>query len=349
MKPALTKSELLAQIEASRRQLDRTLFYFEKDPGGAFVPSQRFRYTASQAMAPGVVGNWSLYQVLSQVRSAEQAFLNRRSTGEIGAGGFSPLGIASSPGVLGGPFDALPVQSLAEFLPQYRDSYQQLRTYLGGMHEEALFAPQPTLLVEELLEASLRQYVWAKGNIQRWRKESRQAEMTRAALLDRIGGERRRLESTLAGLSPEQMELPGVIGRWSVKDILAHLAAWEALFCGWYQAGLRGETPELPAPGFTWREMDALNEQIYQQHCAQPLAEVQAWFSVSHQRLLEEVAEIPEEVLFSKPLYAWQGKYRLVTYVLANSAQHDHWAEGHIRNWLKRKRVSQYGKSTDLQ
>jgi hypothetical protein len=343
MKPPADKAGLLEQIETSRRQLDRTLFYFEKEPGGAFVPSQCFRYTERQALAPGVVGSWSLYQVLAQVRAAEQAFLNRRNAALIGSGGVSPLGIGSPPGVLGGLFGAPPVQSLEVFLPQYRDSYQQLRSYLNGLVEEALFAPQPTALVEELLEASLRRYDWAKANIQRWRKESRQAEMTRAALLERIGGERRRLEVTLSGLSPEQMELPGVIGRWSAKDILAHLAAWETLFCGWYQAGLRGETPEMPAPGFTWREMDALNEQIYQQQRARSLAEVQAWFDASHHDFLAQVAAIPEEALFSRPRSAWQGKYRLVTYVLANSAQHYHWADGHLRNWLKRKAMKGAG------
>jgi hypothetical protein len=241
--------------------------------------------------------------------------------------------------VLGGLFGAPPVQPLAEFLEQYRNSHQELFAYLGGLVEEALFAPQPTALVEELLEATLRRYDWAKVNIQRWRKEQTQAQMTRAGLLERIASERHSLAATLDGLSPEQMELPGVIGRWSVKDILAHLAAWEELFCGWYQAGLRGETPELPAPGFTWREMDALNEQIYQQHGARLLVEVRAWFDASHQQFLALVAGIPEADLFSRPRYAWQGKYRLVTYVLANSAQHYHWAAGHIRKWLKRKAI----------
>lgn len=337
MKQAVTKTGLLNQIETARRQLDRTLFYFEKDPDGAFVPSRRFRYSEAQAMAPGVLGSWSLYQVLAQVHSSERAFMIQRMSGLLGPGGISMFSTSGAIGVMAGLGGAPQVLPLEEFLEQYRNSHAELLSYLGGQPEAVFFNPEPTPLVGEILEASVQRYDWAKAQIQRWRKEQRQAGMTRAALLERIANERRSLEALLAELSPAQMTAPGVIGRWSVKDILAHLAAWEALFIGWYQAGLRGETPELPAPGFTWRTIDALNEQISQQHRSQPLAEVRAWFDASHQQFLALVREIPEADLFSKPHYAWQGKYRLVTYVQANGNQHYHWAAGHLRKWLKGK------------
>jgi uncharacterized damage-inducible protein DinB len=40
---------------------------------------------------------------------------------------------------------------------------------------------------------------------------------TRAALLD-----------TLAGLDEQALERKGVVGEWSIKNVLAHIAAWEA-------------------------------------------------------------------------------------------------------------------------
>jgi hypothetical protein len=40
------------------------------------------------------------------------------------------------------------------------------------------------------------------------------------------------------------------LGQWSVKDTLAHLYEWKQMFFTWYESGLRGENPVLPAPGY---------------------------------------------------------------------------------------------------
>ncbi|NIR95411.1 MAG: ClbS/DfsB family four-helix bundle protein, partial [Gammaproteobacteria bacterium] len=45
-------------------------------------------------------------------------------------------------------------------------------------------------------------------------------------------------------------------------------------FIQWYQAGLRGEIPEIPAPGMTWRDLPKLNRLIYEKYQHKPLAEV---------------------------------------------------------------------------
>lgn len=48
--------------------------------------------------------------------------------------------------------------------------------------------------------------------------------------------ERGALEAQLAQLSDEQNTMPGVVGDWPVKDVLAHLVAWEQMCLGWYEA-----------------------------------------------------------------------------------------------------------------
>jgi hypothetical protein len=47
---------------------------------------------------------------------------------------------------------------------------------------------------------------------------------TKAIMIEKLQTERKRLEQNLAHLSREQMHLPGVVGEWSTKDVLAHLA-----------------------------------------------------------------------------------------------------------------------------
>jgi hypothetical protein len=49
--------------------------------------------------------------------------------------------------------------------------------------------------------------------------------VTKAELLARLDREQTRLAAVLASLLPAQWTLPGVVGDWSVKDVLAHIIA----------------------------------------------------------------------------------------------------------------------------
>ena len=52
-------------------------------------------------------------------------------------------------------------------------------------------------------------------------------QKTRDELINDILVERRRLEKNLSKLSGTDMLQQGVVGEWSIKDILAHIVAWE--------------------------------------------------------------------------------------------------------------------------
>lgn len=56
---------------------------------------------------------------------------------------------------------------------------------------------------------------------------------------------------------------------WTICDLLAHLTEWEQMFLGWYQAGLNGGQPIMPAPGFKWNETPRLNRAIQSKHNSQ--------------------------------------------------------------------------------
>ena len=89
--------------------------------------------------------------------------------------------------------------------------------------------------------------------------------LPKSELLKAIEVEHSALERSLAVLTIRQMTARGVTrGGWSAKDILAHLTEWQQMNISWYEAGLRGEKPRLPAPGMTWRELPRLNRMIYE-------------------------------------------------------------------------------------
>jgi hypothetical protein len=81
-------------------------------------------------------------------------------------------------------------------------------------------------------------------------------QLRKRELLKEIYLERTALDDALAVLTARQMTQAGVTrSGWSVKDILAHLVEWQQMNLDWYEAGLRGEKPAIPAPGITMREI----------------------------------------------------------------------------------------------
>jgi hypothetical protein len=144
---------------------------------------------------------------------------------------------------------------------------------------------------------------------------------TKAQLLEGIRVERQRLEDSLAGLAPADMVRSPRPGAWSVKDILAHVSAWEDIFMGWYEAGLKGG--KVGKPDFSQAGVLAeVNRQIYEANKDRSLKDVLAGFKNSYERILALVASIPEEDIFTRGKFAWTGTQKLVSYITSNTSSH---------------------------
>lgn len=142
---------------------------------------------------------------------------------------------------------------------------------------------------------------------------------TKKALIEKIESERRLLEISIEGLSEAELIQPGAMGDWSVKDIMAHLSAWESRL----EQRVRGE-PEAGAELGT----PAYNEHIYRENQDQPLAEVQAEFQQSHERVLALAQGLsPAEVRQWWQAFAF------------NTHGHYRWAKTQVRRWVKRRTV----------
>ncbi|MHA2031969.1 MAG: ClbS/DfsB family four-helix bundle protein [Candidatus Kariarchaeaceae archaeon] len=159
------------------------------------------------------------------------------------------------------------------------------------------------------------------------------------SIIEKMKVERRRLDKNLALLSDEDMLKPGVSGpqgEYTIKDILAHLIEWEQMFLGWYEAGLKGEVPVVPAPGISWRNLAELNKQIYDKHKDRSLDEIKKEFSSSFHQVFDIIEEMPVDNFFEKGKYKWMNlKENVGGYVKANTGNHYRWAKTKIRKWLK--------------
>ncbi len=149
--------------------------------------------------------------------------------------------------------------------------------------------------------------------------------------------ERAALNTQLEALTPEQMTRPGTVGEWSVKDVLAHLLAWEQMCLAWYEAGKRGETPQTPGQGYTWQQIPALNQNIYERHRDTPLETVMEQFRASYEAIFAAIEAMTDEELFTPKVYKWTKSTTLGSYMTSATCSHYHWAWTEIRKGLKGK------------
>ena len=154
---------------------------------------------------------------------------------------------------------------------------------------------------------------------------------TKGELLESIRISREKLNKKFSKLSPEQMVWPGSMDDWSVKDILAHLVEWEQRLIQWYHQGLRGEKPQTPAPGMTWRDLPTLNRMGYEKHKDESLDSVLNQYENSYLEILNLVEGLQEKEIFEKNYYDWTGKYPLLIWIDANTTSHYDWAQRNIR------------------
>jgi hypothetical protein len=152
----------------------------------------------------------------------------------------------------------------------------------------------------------------------------------------------RREHQTLLGLLQEVPDedflVPGVCGKWSLKDILAHLSEWHRLALNWYQTGLKNAQPEMPKRGYKWNQLHELNHEFYLKHRDKSLTGVRSMFTRSHKQIMKLIEALPENELLQPGFYDWTTKYPLTTYLHPNTSGHYRWAIKHIKKWLKKRK-----------
>ena len=153
--------------------------------------------------------------------------------------------------------------------------------------------------------------------------------------------ERTKLLESVNKLTDEQMELPGACELWSVKDILSHLVDWEKRCLGWYRAGLRGKVPKTPDANYNWRQLPALNHEIYLRDKGLSLQEVRKNFDDSFKEMMAALNGMTAEELFTPKFYQWTGNGLLRDFVNANTASHYRWASALIRKFARTLKKAQ--------
>ena len=104
-----------------------------------------------------------------------------------------------------------------------------------------------------------------------------------------------RLQKALAGLAQIEMTGIHIENNWTVKDIIAHITFWERNLLDWLRQAEQGQSPNLPAAGFTDEIIDRMNEENYHKHAQRFIHDVLADAAEVHEALMDALLRLPED------------------------------------------------------
>jgi hypothetical protein len=116
--------------------------------------------------------------------------------------------------------------------------------------------------------------------------------------------------NSYAGLSEAELLEPGVVGSWSVRDIIAHVTTWEEEALKHLPGILAGRRP--PRYSVTHGGIDAFNALVTARKKDLPLAEVFRQQAAVHRRVVALVRRAPADQLGSDTRF--RRRLRLDTY-----------------------------------
>jgi uncharacterized protein (TIGR03083 family) len=125
-------------------------------------------------------------------------------------------------------------------------------------------------------------------------------------LLDDLASARAELLSAIEGLSEQQMVCPDVIGEWSVKDTLAHIAAWDEEFRAVIHAFVTQEDPVFDYTISGKRGFAQWNAQQVEKRRGLSVAQILAELEETHQKLVDLVQGLTEEQLSRQATPPWR-------------------------------------------
>ena len=147
-----------------------------------------------------------------------------------------------------------------------------------------------------------------------------------AKVLNKLGLEWQAFQDSHAGLTDSQVVAPGVVGEWSVKDLITHVTIWEQEALKHLPLIVAGGSP--PRYSTTYGGIDAFNALMMTPRRGLALSEVRQQAATSHRQLIGYIESVPPELMASESRF--RRRLRLDTY------GHYPIHTEHIMKWRKR-------------
>ncbi len=157
------------------------------------------------------------------------------------------------------------------------------------------------------------------------------------ALLEKVETRYRAFEDLLAPLDSWQLTTPGVVGEWSIKDVLAHLTVWQKRLLTILEAACQGREQEASSVAqMAADDVERLNQTFYAAARARPLREVWAVFHASYVQVKQAIAALSQKVQRDPERFAWLDEAALQRLIAGSTYEHleEHMLPIHTHAWL---------------
>lgn len=144
----------------------------------------------------------------------------------------------------------------------------------------------------------------------------------------------RQWQDLLEEIGPQRMDLPGVMGEWSFKDMVAHLNDWQAWSIARMRAAQNGDPKPAPPWPESFTEDDEVNGWIYEANRKRPSAEVLDITQQNFDDLLDFVDSLNDDAAIEPEGHVVQlGDERFSTSEFFDHFHDDH--EADVLRWLE--------------
>jgi hypothetical protein len=148
-----------------------------------------------------------------------------------------------------------------------------------------------------------------------------------------------RWDEFLESMDSNQLTLPHLPSKWSLKDEIIHLRTWQVRSIERLNAALSDREPDFPKwlPGVepdTDANTDLINDWIYQTNHDLPWQVVHQNWREGFLQFLEQGGKIPERDLMDESRYPWM-KGRPLALVLISSYDHHQEHYEKMLSWLQ--------------
>ncbi len=143
---------------------------------------------------------------------------------------------------------------------------------------------------------------------------------TLSTLTEELAKSRATLKGSFQGIPVTLLEKPNVIGSWSVKNVLAHIAAWELLIVETLPERLRtGKAPDAFMQATA--DQDAWNAEQVEDRELYTFVEQVEELGQTRQQLMDLLQDLGEEQIAAPVPWAFEGT--LAEYLIQALNDHD--------------------------
>lgn len=160
-------------------------------------------------------------------------------------------------------------------------------------------------------------------------------EISKSQVIEKLQSARAEWEALLTTVGAERLETPGVTGDWTVKDVLAHMNAWQSRPLAWIEAIRSGAKP-APPPWPRGGGDDETNAWIYEHNHARSASSLVAEWRETSAQLLAEIRALSEAQV-TETKYEFLNDQTLAAALEGNTWEHAHEHAGYVREWLARQ------------